>query len=235
MSIAFDCPRCGRQVVLQYLGRGDEAQCPGCGARVNVPETAMPADARPRYRLRDAGVPPQGTFPLRAHQSPDETDQLATRLSRLAASIVDGLVMMVFALPLYFILFTRYPGSIFDAGDTFRILWIGIPSLLFFIGVNSYFWATRGQSVGKMALAIRIVQIDGRPATWGRIVGLRVMPIQLIGWIPFLGGVISLVDILMIFRSNRRCLHDEIARTKVVKCNPDSERRAKWQEDPTRS
>jgi uncharacterized RDD family membrane protein YckC len=142
--------------------------------------------------------------------------------------------MMTFTGPLYFILLTRHSGSILDASDAYRITWVGIPSLLYFIGINSYFWATRGQSIGKMALGIRIVHLDGQQATLGRIVGLRILPMQLIGWIPFIGGVMSLVDILFIFRANRRCLHDEIARTKVVRCEPEPERRPQWQRDLTR-
>jgi uncharacterized RDD family membrane protein YckC len=84
-----------------------------------------------------------------------------------------------------------------------------------------------------MVLGIRIVQIDGERATWGRIVGLRIMPMQLLSWIPYIGGIISLVDVLFIFRANRRCLHDEIARTKVVRCgyHPEPERRTQWQRD----
>ncbi len=245
MSLGFNCPRCGRQVLVQYLRPGDEVLCRSCGERVAVPESASETDARPEYELEALRRRAQGW----AGRPAGEVEELASRLSRLVASFVDGLVMMVFALPLYFILFTRYPGSIFDASDVFRIAWIGIPSLIFFVGINSYFWATRGQSIGKMALSIRIVEIDGPQATWGRIVGLRVLPMQLIGWIPILGGLISLVDILMIFRANRRCLHDEIARTKVVRCEPpteswqetdrwrepDSERRPEWQSDPPRS
>jgi uncharacterized RDD family membrane protein YckC len=231
MSLGFNCPRCGSQVLVQYLRPGDDALCRSCGERVIVPESASPTDARPKYELEAANRRMQG---LR-EQAPGEVEALASRLSRLIASFVDGLVMMVFAGPLYFILFTKYPGSIFDASDAYRITWIGIPSLVFFVGINSYFWATRGQSIGKMALGIRIVRIDGPQATWGRIVGLRILPMQLLTWIPYIGGVISLVDVLFIFRANRRCLHDEIARTKVIRCEsqPEPERRPQWQNDPT--
>ena len=45
----------------------------------------------------------------------------------------------------------------------------------------------------------------------------RNLLVQLIGAIPIAGGFINLVGILMIFRSSRRCLHDELAGTKVIK------------------
>jgi uncharacterized RDD family membrane protein YckC len=39
----------------------------------------------------------------------------------------------------------------------------------------------------------------------------------LIGSIPVVGAAYSLVDICFIFRDDRRCLHDLLAGTKVVK------------------
>ena len=231
MSLGFNCPRCGNQVLVQYLGPGDDALCRSCGERVVVPESASPTDQRPGYELEAANRRLQG----REAQASGEVEELASRLSRLIASLVDSLVMMPFAAPLYIILIAKYPGSILDASHAYRIIWIGIPTLIFFVGINSYFWATRGQSIGKMALGIRIVHMDGEQATLGRIVGLRILPMQLIGWIPYIGGVISLVDVLFIFRASRRCIHDDIARTKVVRCQSEPERRPQWQEDLTRS
>jgi uncharacterized RDD family membrane protein YckC len=237
MSLSFYCPRCGKQVLVQYLRPGDHALCRSCGEKVVVPESATTTAERPRYqpethRYNDGG---RRALPGGEVGQVIEVEELASRLSRLIASIVDALVMMVFAMPLYFIFFIRYGGSLLNSSHFFRIAWIGIPNLVFFIGVNSYFWATRAQSIGKMALGIKIVQIDGERATWGRIVGLRIMPMQVLSWIPFIGGLISLVDVLFIFRSNRRCIHDEIARTKVIRCQSEPERRPQWQEDLTRS
>jgi len=227
MSLGFYCPRCGKQVLVQYLRPGDDALCRSCGERVVVPESADPTDQRPRYeqeaanrRLQGLEVPPSG-----------EVEELAGRFSRFVASLLDAIVMMAFAMPLYFILFAKHGSSLLDSSDVYRITWVGIPSLVFFVGINSYFWATRGQSLGKMALGIRIVQIDGPQATWGRIVGLRILPMQLLSWIPYIGGLISLVDVLFIFRANRRCIHDEIARTKVIRCRSEIERRPQWQRD----
>ena len=34
--------------------------------------------------------------------------------------------------------------------------------------------------------------------------------------IPKVGGVLALADILFVFRDDRRCLHDQIAGTRVV-------------------
>lgn len=35
--------------------------------------------------------------------------------------------------------------------------------------------------------------------------------------IPFIGGFMPLIDVLLIFRKSRKCLHDDLAGTIVVK------------------
>jgi uncharacterized RDD family membrane protein YckC len=92
-----------------------------------------------------------------------------------------------------------------------------ITGVLTFLLLNGYLLATRGQTLGKALLKIRIVRPSGEPASGARLalrygVGLCNRPH---------GGhalwIYSLVDCLMIFRKSRRCLHDEIADTIVVK------------------
>jgi len=36
-DIVFDCPRCGKRLVIDYRGAGLEVACTGCGERVLVP------------------------------------------------------------------------------------------------------------------------------------------------------------------------------------------------------
>jgi hypothetical protein len=43
---------------------------------------------------------------------------------------------------------------------------------------------------------------------------------QAIAMIPYVGNVIALIDVLMIFRTSRKCLHDDIAGTKVIVYQP---------------
>jgi hypothetical protein len=37
--------------------------------------------------------------------------------------------------------------------------------------------------------------------------------------VPFLGGLVALVDVLFIFGPSKRCLHDLVAGTKVVEAD----------------
>jgi len=60
------------------------------------------------------------------------------------------------------------------------------------------------------------VDMQGARGSFARIVLLRELP----GWIANVttgtGLVYSLVDVLLIFRRSRRCLHDLIAGTQVA-------------------
>jgi uncharacterized RDD family membrane protein YckC len=80
---------------------------------------------------------------------------------------------------------------------------------------QSYFIATRGQSVGKMLLKTRIVALDGSPASFVKAVLLRTWLFILIAQVPWAGGG-SVLGALLIFGPDRRCLHDYVAGTRVV-------------------
>ena len=70
-----------------------------------------------------------------------------------------------------------------------------------------------GGTLGKKSAGLRIVRTDGSRAGFVRLFfgrgGVAVLP----GLIPFLGGLWALIDMLMIFRDSRQCLHDQIADT----------------------
>jgi uncharacterized RDD family membrane protein YckC len=82
-------------------------------------------------------------------------------------------------------------------------------------GVNLWMVHKHRASLGKLVFSMRIVRADGSEAEVWRIVFLRWLPVTAIGAIPFL-GVLALVDVLFIFGSARRCVHDYIADTVVI-------------------
>ena len=91
--------------------------------------------------------------------------------------------------------------------------------LLVFVGVvvaNCVFLHRNGQTLAKKMLGIRVVRRDGSRCGLARIFFIRYLPVTVMGAVPFVGGLVSLVDALLIFRDDRRCLHDEIADTIVV-------------------
>jgi uncharacterized RDD family membrane protein YckC len=134
---------------------------------------------------------------------------LAGRLARLGAAIVDGIVLVV-PVALFAVvtpLLVHGPG-----GETVASVFILLAILIVFI-FQMVLLTKEGQTVGKKVLGIRIVKMDtGENGGFVPNVLLRLIVNGLIGIIPFYG----LVDILFIFRSDRRCIHDLIAGTQVV-------------------
>ncbi|MEH6419813.1 RDD family protein [Pseudomonas sp. CGJS7] len=162
--------------------------------------------------------------PYQSPQSPvnvaDTGDQeLAERGIRLVAAIIDGVIMMVLLLPLMFI--GGYFAAVTEAAQSgvqpygLQILW-GLGGLVLFFLVQYLPLSQTGQTWGKKVMKIKIVDLDGNKPSLATLMGKRYLFQNGIGIIPCLGAVVSLVDILMIFREDRRCLHDQIAGTRVV-------------------
>lgn len=142
---------------------------------------------------------------------------LATRWQRFWAAIVDVLVGLV-ALWLIGTITSWDPfASDADAGLWDTDLMGTLVGFITFAVVHGYLLATRGQTVGKLALGIRIVRSDGSRASLGRLLGLRYGIGSATMAIPAVGGIFGIIDALLIFRQSRRCLHDNIADTIVVK------------------
>jgi uncharacterized RDD family membrane protein YckC len=93
-----------------------------------------------------------------------------------------------------------------------------IGGIVIFTMLNGYWLARNGQTIAKKLMNIKIVRSDGSAAGLGRIIFLRLAPLWLMALIPIAGGVVTgLIDPLLIFRQSRKCLHDTIADTIVVK------------------
>ena len=142
--------------------------------------------------------------------------ELAGRGMRLLSVIIDGLIQGGIYWILTLVAFRALDprkGSI-GVGVIVGQLVLGF---VLFVLIQGYLLHTQGQTVGKKLLGLRILRTNGERATLGRLLGLR----YLVGWvvvmIPFIGAIYALVDCLMIFRDSRKCLHDNIADTIVVK------------------
>ncbi|MBC8008820.1 MAG: RDD family protein [Burkholderiales bacterium] len=95
------------------------------------------------------------------------------------------------------------------------LLAVLVPSLVLLV-IQTWLLTTRGQTLGKKWLRIRIVRTDGRAADFVQVFLLRSMALQLVALIPVVGVLISVADPLLIFRADRRCLHDLLAGTTVI-------------------
>jgi uncharacterized RDD family membrane protein YckC len=97
-----------------------------------------------------------------------------------------------------------------------------LPLLLIIAFLGIFIWNLLwlhkyGQTIGKRIMKVRIVRNDATRAGLARIFFLRMMVPGIIGAIPIVGHLFSLVNICFIFRDDRRCIHDLIADTVVVK------------------
>lgn len=99
-------------------------------------------------------------------------------------------------------------------GETLLLAVLGIAA---YIGIQWTFWASTGQSIGKKVMKTQVVNLDGSQASAKTIALKRYAIMSLIGNVPVAGGLVSLIGVLLIFRRDRNCLHDDIAKTRVVK------------------
>jgi uncharacterized RDD family membrane protein YckC len=82
--------------------------------------------------------------------------------------------------------------------------------------INLHLLKEYGQTLGKRWMGIAIVRRDGSQVSLARIIFLRLIAMNVVGSIPGVGPLISLLNLLMIFGNDRRCLHDHFADTKVI-------------------
>ncbi|EJL76796.1 putative membrane protein [Polaromonas sp. CF318] len=158
-------------------------------------------------------APPQATVADVADAN--EGPQLAGRVERLGAVILDT-VFQSLVLWLVSVLTPYNPWAAQGTGAwSFNPLSMAIGALIFVL-LNGYLLATRGQTLGKVLLKLRIVRPSGEAVSPTRL-ALRYGAGFVAGLVMAVVWVYSLIDCLMIFRKSRRCLHDEIADTIVVK------------------
>lgn len=83
--------------------------------------------------------------------------------------------------------------------------------------LNAILLTRRGQTLGKVLMGTQVVlAADGGRPGFFRAVALRSLFFSFVSNVPIIGPIFAMTDILMIFRSDRRCLHDHVADTVVV-------------------
>jgi uncharacterized RDD family membrane protein YckC len=178
---------------------------------------------------------PPRTAPEADSQALEVSAVPADRATRLAATFADRLGAYVFgssgaaAVAATLFPIDDHPAGLLERLGTHPMEGASLVAWIAFLAAQTYLLATTGQSMAKRAFRIRIVRTSDRPAGLVRAVLLRswlfVVPIpaaMLLG--PNLHGAwldailwIWLAEPLLIFRADRRCLHDLVAGTKVVR------------------
>lgn len=152
-----------------------------------------------------------------------EVAGLATPGERFLGALIDGLINIPIAILIWGGLFLiGVIGSWQDMGKigiSYSIL-ISVLSFALVMAIQWKFLKATGQTIGKKVAKTRIVTMDGRKPEITDLIFKRYAFMSFIGLIPLVGGILSLVNVLLVFKSDRRCLHDMIAGTQVVKFPP---------------
>ncbi|WP_353393820.1 RDD family protein [Hydrogenophaga sp. 5NK40-0174] len=136
---------------------------------------------------------------------------LASRGNRFLAALVDGLIMLAVLIPVMFLTGGFGGGS--SMGYSFMMTLV---SIVIFVLINGKSLAANGQTVGKKVMNIKIVAESGAPADVKEHLLKRYGFAWVLGLIPWIGGLLGLVNILLIFGDKRQCGHDMVAKTIVV-------------------
>jgi uncharacterized RDD family membrane protein YckC len=149
-----------------------------------------------------------------------ETSQgsiLASRWARLAGSLVDGIVSMIILGPvMYFTGFwERAMSGEVPILDT---IIYGLLGLVVYLVLNGYLLSKHGQTIGKLVLGTKIISVETNEILplW-KVFVVRYLPLAVLANLPLIGPLIVMIDSLFIFRKDKRCVHDLIAGTKVIK------------------
>lgn len=181
------------------------------GGEVPVREESM---AEATYEEVAGELVPEALPVEAAEELEEEMLQYRGVWIRLAALVIDGLVIMVINL---------IGGQVFGTESTLASWLVPIICAIYFIG----FWSWRGQSLGKLVVGVQIVRIDGSPIGVGRAV-LRYLGYFMYLLIArFLPGpdytvfiVIAVGLFIVALSRQKRGLHDLIAGTVVINSRP---------------
>lgn len=135
---------------------------------------------------------------------------------RLVAKILDGIVVGVLMIPLWFV----FMGSVIStaanrAGAPVASQVLGmqllmnLASIVVTLAYSTWMNGRWGATVGKMAIGAVIVNTDGTPISYGKALARALAEI--------LSGIILLIGYIMAaFDRQKRALHDQICGTLVV-------------------
>jgi uncharacterized RDD family membrane protein YckC len=157
----------------------------------------------------------------------DAAGEKASRGSRFGAAFIDGLIFglpfapsYVVAAPLIMQAGKPRPGTYAMWGaiaSTGGWFYFGLFALLCTGTVTAFLVHKNGQTIGKKCLGIKVARKDGSRATLARIFWLRYLLNTVFTVIPVIGSFYALIDLLVIFGEAKRCCHDYLADTIVIR------------------
>ncbi len=170
--------------------------------------------------------PAAGEPPVLMSAAPGADTTLAHPGIRMLAALVDGFLESLCWLPTSQAVMSSL-GALISAGqispqDVIEAvtgsITRSVPYLIGLVLLQAALLTMRGQTVGKILTRIRVVrEPDGSHAGFLHGFFLRGFLPRCFRHVPIIGVLFWFVDSCFIFRDDRRCLHDLMAGTKVVK------------------
>lgn len=140
---------------------------------------------------------------------------------RLVALFIDTAILLIILSPISILSNSLAPlGNTSEFNeDTIRFLTIFSIALLLqsaiTIGYSLWFLHKKGATPGKMALSLKVIDEDtSENLSYGKIILRELVGKQFV--LPMLCFIFWLPIWLMVFRKDRRCIHDLIGNSRVV-------------------
>ena len=124
----------------------------------------------------------------------------------VAASLIDQVALSVVLSVVNFVVFAALSSPEMQVA-AFAIY--ALLSMILGLGYTTFFHGWRGQTPGKMALSVRVVNADGTPLTYGRAL-LRSLAAMVSSLTLGIGYILAGTD------AEKRALHDMMVNTRVV-------------------
>lgn len=154
--------------------------------------------------------------------SPRQNIELASLSQRLQAAILDKIIFPTIMLVPFIIGFDLINveagmNGVLAVPISTQIK-VSVLEIILFMALNSYLLKEYGQTLGKRIVGIAVVGENGNKLSLQDMITKRYLPFWIAAYIPMFGFFIIVANALAIFRGNkRRCLHDDLAKTIVIK------------------
>ena len=170
-----------------------------------------------------AGGPPAATTP----GALSGRHVLAGWWSRVGAALIDGVIIGVGSIILLIALTAPFSIGFFAGDDVGAVsIIVGLMFAILCVTIVAFLYApammarTNGQTLGRMAVGIRVVRAKGEPMTFGfamlREVAVKALLFGIAASITF--GLSTLADSLWpLWDEENRALHDFVVNTRVIR------------------
>ena len=201
--MTITCPQCAfsKEVDPESIPPGTPVNCPVCGNNFTPRSEEEELEFTPLSPRPEVPAPPtpaelpKGGFGVRA-----------------AAFLLDGVIVSLTQYVLVSALLRLTGlGDAYPSPDPLAEIISHLFGLTLMVAYYVFFIGYSGQTVGKMALRLKVIRTDGTPVGYGRAF-LR----EIVG--KFLSGLLLGIGYLMVlFDRQKQGLHDKIADTYVIR------------------